>query len=246
MIGNKASQLAVLGVVIWAGLCYAQETEIEYSRERYDVIVERSPFGADPLSGTEVADKQAAATLKTLEKELRLCFLLEDQSGAVRAGFQNIKAKPGEPKSIMLMAGESFRAMKLLEIDIENSTATLQYQGKPLTFELSKDAKAARAATKKPEPQKQPQRRFGGGFRRRTPPAEEEQAVLQAQPNVPEESPDEVLRRREEVRKNLEAYQMEIIRSGMPPLPMPLTEEMDAQLVEEGVLPPIEEGEPIE
>jgi hypothetical protein len=236
---------AVLGIMLWAGLCHAQDAATEYSRERYDVIVERSPFGADPLSGTEVADKEAAATLKTLEKELRLCFLLEDQSGEVRAGFQNIKAKPGEPKSIMLMAGESFRAMKLLEIDIENSTATLQYQGKPLTFELSKTTAANRPAAKKPEPAKQPQRRFGGGFRRRTPPAEQEQAVLQPQPAVPQESPEEMARRREEVRKNLEEYQMEIIRSGMPPLPIPLTDEMDAQLVEEGVLPPVE-SEPVD
>ena len=99
MIRNKASQLAVvLGIMIWAGACHAQDADTEYSRERYDLIVERSPFGADPLSGTEVADKEAAAPLKTLEKELRLCFLLEDQTGDVRAGFQNIKAKPGEPK----------------------------------------------------------------------------------------------------------------------------------------------------
>jgi hypothetical protein len=246
MIVNRANRwAAVLGILLWAGLCHAQDDDTEYSRERYDVIVERSPFGADPLSGTEVADNKVAATLKTLEKELRLCFLLEDQSGDVRAGFQNIKAKPGEPKSIMLMAGESFRAMKLLDIDISNSTATLQYQGKPLTFELTKSKATAQAAAKKTEPEKQPQRRFGGGFRRRTPPAEQEEAVVQPQPTVPQQSPEEIALRREEVRKNLEAYQMEVIRSGMPPLPIPLTEEMDNQLVAEGVLPPVED-EPVE
>ena len=47
--------------------------------------------------------------------------------------------------------------------------------------------------------------------------------------------------RRAEVRENLREYQMEVIRSGMPPLPIPLTEEMDAQLVAEGVLPPVGE-----
>ena len=30
---------------------------------------------------------------------------------------------------------------------------------------------------------------------------------------------------------------MEVLRKGMPPLPVPLTPEMDAQLVSEGVLP---------
>jgi len=31
---------------------------------------------------------------------------------------------------------------------------------------------------------------------------------------------------------------MEVIRSGMPALPIPLTPEMDDQLVSEGILPP--------
>jgi hypothetical protein len=238
MIGSKANRLAAgFGIMVWAtAVCHAQEADTEYSRERYDVIVDRSPFGADPLNDAQVADQQANTTLKTLEKELRLCFLLESQSGDVRAGFQNIKAKPGESKSVMLMVGESFRAMKLLEVDIENSTATLQYQGKPLTFELSRGTAATKAAAKKPQPPTQPQRRFGGGFRRSTPPAEQ----AQPQPTVPKESPEEQAQRQAEVRENLQQYQMEVIRSGMPPLPIALTPEMDDQLVAEGVLPPVE------
>ena len=31
---------------------------------------------------------------------------------------------------------------------------------------------------------------------------------------------------------------MEVIRQGLPPLPIPLTPEQDSQLVKEGVLPP--------
>ncbi len=42
---------------------------------------------------------------------------------------------------------------------------------------------------------------------------------------------------KEAVWENLRQYQMEVIRSGMAPLPVPLTPEMDAQLVAEGVLP---------
>jgi hypothetical protein len=220
MIGSKINRLAAgLGMIIWAaGLCHAQETDTEYSRERYEVIIDRSPFGADPLAGSVVTDQAAAATLKTLEKELRLCFLLKSQTGDVRAGFQNI----------------------LLEVDIENSTATLQYQGKPLTFELTKGTAATKAAAKKPSPPTQPQRRFGGGFRRNTPPAEQAQPTPPPQPKVPQESPEEQARRQAEVRENLQQYQMEVIRSGMPPLPIALTEEMDNQLVAEGVLPPVE------
>gem|GEM_PF-774900 len=46
-----------------------------------------------------------------------------------------------------------------------------------------------------------------------------------------------------EAQKHLEQYQKELIRAGGekgPPLPMPVTPEMDAQLVKEGVLPPLE------
>lgn len=44
----------------------------------------------------------------------------------------------------------------------------------------------------------------------------------------------------EEVEKRLREYQMKLIREGKTPLPIPITEEMDAQLVKEGILPPVE------
>ena len=31
---------------------------------------------------------------------------------------------------------------------------------------------------------------------------------------------------------------MDVIRAGLPPLPVPLTKQMDEQLVAEGILPP--------
>jgi len=43
----------------------------------------------------------------------------------------------------------------------------------------------------------------------------------------------------EQLEKHLKEYQMEAIRKGLKPLPIPLTKEMDDQLVSEGVLPPL-------
>jgi len=210
---------------------------IAYPRERYDLIVDRAPFGVDPLAGAEPDTSAqdaalAAAAAKALEKELRLCFLLESESGEVRAGFQNLKPSPGSPASVMLMVGESFRGMKLQSIDLPNAKATLLHNGKPVTFELTKGAEAAGPAARPAPPVAVPaaQRRFGGGFRRPEPPAA-------AEPE-PQLSPEEEAKRREEVRENLRRYQMEVIRAGMPPLPIPLTQEMDDQLVAEGILPP--------
>ncbi|MBT8042674.1 MAG: hypothetical protein HKP10_03800 [Kiritimatiellales bacterium] len=212
--------------VFTAVSCHAAS---EYERERYNVIVDRSPFGTEELAAPEPdTSVQDAAAAQAASKELRLCFLLESEDGEIRAGFENKTAKAGDPKSIMLMVGESFRGMKLLNIDLENSRATLQRNGSRVLFSLTKPAAAATAAKKSVA---QPQRRFGGGFRRQPPQQPQK-------PPEPELSPEEQAKKREEVRENLRQYQMEVIRAGMPPLPIPLTQEMDDQLVSEGILPP--------
>ena len=210
---------------------------VEYTRERYEVIVDRSPFGEDPsialaqkqedaMSAKEAAE--AAKLAQQMAKKIRLCYLLEMDSGELRAGFENKGAKAGDPRSYMLRLNESIpgMAMKLTAIDVANSSATLSMNGKPVTFELTKAATPAPAAKKTAAT---PQRRFGGGFRRTQEPAK---------PPEPQLTPEEQAAKREEVRENLRQYQMEVIRKGMPPLPIPLTQEMDDQLVAEGVLPP--------
>lgn len=225
MVGTHTIKIALIisSTVLWAGLARADE---EYNPERYQVILDRSPFGEDPLSDEMVAQKQADAVAAAAAKDMRLCFLLENDDGEVRAGFQNLKPKPGDPKSVMLLEGESYREMKLLEIDLDNSSATLQLKGKPVMFTLTK-APAAKVAKKAPVA---PTRKFGGGFTQRKPPA--------APPKAAPLSPEEQARLRAETQENMRQYQMEVIRQGMPPLPVPLTQEMDDQLVSEGVLPP--------
>ncbi len=203
---------------------------VTYDRARYEVIVERAPFGAEPL--TDVEDKKESAAVRIMEKNYRLCFLMESQSGEIRAGFENLKAKKGESKSMVLKVGESINSsMKLTAVDLKNSLATLEYQGKEITFDLTKPNVSAvpKPATTE-APQQRAPRRLGAGFRRTTPPPEPE----------PELSPEEVAEQREQTRAALQEYQMEVIRQGMPPLPIQLTPEQDSQLVEEGVLPPME------
>lgn len=80
---------------------------------------------------------------------------------------------------------------------------------------------------------KQASRRFGGGFRRANPLPERE--------DVPERelTPEEQAQKREEVRGNLRQYQMELLRAGMAPLPIPLTKDMEDELVKDGTLSPI-------
>ncbi len=44
----------------------------------------------------------------------------------------------------------------------------------------------------------------------------------------------------QELTKHLREYQQTVIRQGLPALPIPLTPEEDAQLVKDGILPPLE------
>jgi hypothetical protein len=207
-----------------------------YTRERYELIVDRAPFGTEPLVDET---KQEAAAAKALEKDYRLCFLMESNDGEVRAGFQNKKAAKGQAKSVVLREGESYGTLKLLNIDLPNSSATLLYKGLEVPFKLERaKVAAAKPAAKPAQPAQpaQPSRRFGGGFRRTTPPPEPV-----AKPEPPQMTAEEIAIQREQVQQNLREYQMEVLRQGMPPLPVQLTPEQDDQLVQEGVLPPIEQ-----
>tara|TARA_X000000950_G_scaffold201614_1_gene242722 strand:+ start:2510 stop:3247 length:738 start_codon:yes stop_codon:yes gene_type:complete len=224
-----------LGLLLGYGLgvaAFAEEAPEAYGTDRYALILEREPFGQElvievPTVTPAQEIKAAQAAAKAAEKELRLCFIFETTAGEIRAGFQNKTAKPGDPKSIMLGVGESFRGMQLLSVDMAESSATLDRDGVRVNFSLAKAptpaaAKQAVAATP---------RRFGSGFRAQPQKPE-------PKPKEPELTPEQQKVRREEIQENLRQYQMEVIRAGMPPLPIPLTKEMDDQLVTEGILPP--------
>ena len=202
-----------------------------YTFNRYRIILERKPFGADPLQQggeqTSSPAQQAQTVAEEAAKQLRLCFLMEGTDGEIRAGFQNLKAKPGDSRSVILREGESFAGMKLVNIDIAGSKATLEKDGVPLVFELAKAPVPATPATRTPT-------------NMRTPPPRPARTRRPPPPPRPRLSPEEQRRRREAVRAHLQQYQMEVIRKGMPPLPIPLTPEQDAELVREGILPPRE------
>ena len=54
-----------------------------------------------------------------------------------------------------------------------------------------------------------------------------------------EEEDEEAIIREAEIQAHLQNYQKELIRQGLPPLPIPLTAKTDSELVAEGVLPPM-------
>ena len=73
-------------------------------------------------------------------------------------------------------------------------------------------------------------RKFNSGFR-------SQESTEPPKENI-KLTPQEEERRKQEIQESLRRYHMDVIRAGLPALPVPLTKEMDDQLVAEGVLPP--------
>ena len=219
-------KILILIYILFSISVFANNSE----EDRYKIIVDRKPFGQELISPEPSvlaiqAEANAIAAARSAEKELRLCFLFETTHGVIRAGFQNKVVKKGEPKSIMLAVGETFKGMKLIDVNINESTATLDRNGVKVMFSLAKAPKNPSINSKEPTG-----RKFNGGFR------------PQKSTEVPKEkiklTPQEEERRKQEIQESLRRYQMDVIRAGLPALPVPLTKEMDDQLVAEGVLPP--------
>jgi len=200
---------------------------------KYQIIIDRQPFGKELISPepsvSSIKDGATAlAAAKAAEKELRLCFIFETTQGMIRAGFQNKIVKKGEPKSIMLGVGDSFKGMKLVDVNIQESTATLDRNGVMIMFSLNKPAENSLVNLKTSST-----RKFNSGFREPNINTKvitkEKEVKLTAQQQE---------QRKQEIQESLRQYQMDVIRAGLPPLPVPLTKQMDDQLVSEGVLPP--------
>jgi len=162
MVGKyraKKSNAWIVGISL--ALCFGSFAAEKYGRERYKVILDRSPFGADPFLDAAVAPKPASQS--ALAKDMRLCMLLEGGNGDVRAGIETLADK----KSFILSIGETAKGVKLLDIDIENSQALLERDGERVLFKLDKGPSVSKALNdqkSRDERREMFARRFGGGF----------------------------------------------------------------------------------
>jgi len=187
--------------------------------ERYQIIIERRPFGEEPPEVSAPEPKQIPLS-QSFAKDLRLTMISEGPNGLLVGVIDN-KLK----KNYVLRVGQVESSIELVEADIEKSEAMLKKGNEVALFKLEEG---------QPEPltkKQQTQRSSSYQERRR--------AVLnRVNEQKKREEPQQPQLTGEALRKHLEEVQMNAIREGLPPLPLPLTPEMDAQLVEEGVLPP--------
>lgn len=200
--------------------------ELPMTYDRYAVIETRMPFG-DESAAAALAAAAAVASQPVVEsfaKILKMCAITRNRfNGKVQVGIVNTLTK----KNYFLYEGDTEDGMELVKADYESEKALVRKGAEEVWMDMTAIVASATPVVT-PAP--------GGGFARRTmapPPAP---APGPAQPEKPRLTG-------EALKEHLKNYQMDLIRAGGkkgPPLPMALTPEMDAKLVEEGVLPSVE------
>ncbi len=226
--------LILLAVVATAASAVAALQQHTFAR--YEPILERQPFGiVTPDAAAGAAGAAEVPVGPPFTKDLKMCAITEDATG-VQVGFVNVAVNP--PKSYLLRVGEMEDYIELVDADYQEEMALLRKNGEE--HWISMDGSSGMSGSAPGE---------GGAGR-------SEGGQSASSDGSRRLSYAERLRRRraervreieppglqgEDLKKHLESYQMELIRKGMPPLPMELTPEMDAQLVSEGVLPPVDD-----
>lgn len=183
--------------------------------KRYQLILDKKPFGQEPPEAEMV---QVPAS-QSFARNLRLSMLFEGPDGTTRAGIVDSSTK----KSYILRVGEPQDGLEVVEADVKSSEAMIRKGNEVALFKLEAGAGAPISKSEQSS--------------RQSSYAERRRALLQKTNEPPQPAPQTLLTG-EALKKHLENVQMDAIRNGLPPLPLPLTPEMDAQLVKEGVLPP--------
>ncbi|MBL7076465.1 MAG: hypothetical protein ISS31_03240 [Kiritimatiellae bacterium] len=228
-MNRRSYILAVL--VVLATVTVAPAALQQFAFDRYQPILDRQPFGEVQPDPSATAQKLTGPVAPPFTKDLTMCAITEDDSG-IQVGFVNVAMKP--PKSYFLRIGEMEDFIELVDADYIEEMALLRKGEEEHWISMAGPGMSASGG--------------GGG----SSPASSRSGT----PGQKQLSYKERLAQRraarvrtvkkpelegEELEKHLQDYQMDLIRKGMPPLPMELTPEMDAQLVEEGVLPPVDD-----
>jgi hypothetical protein len=208
------SHLAILILLPAVALCVTDDEGFK----RYQLILDKQPFGQEPPE----ADIVQVPASQSFARNLRLSMLFEGPDGTTRAGIVDAASK----KSYILRIGEPQDGLEVVEADVKTSEAMIRKDNEVALFKLESGTGEQISRTE------QSSRQSSYADRRR--------ALLQKieERQQPPEPPPEPTLTGDALQKHLENVQMDAIRNGLPPLPMPLTPAMDAQLVKEGVLPP--------
>ena len=220
----------VMSILVLAGLAsVAVAAPATKPFEDYQVILDRKPFGAPP--DLSQVPERVVPVSESFAATMQLSAIYELDDGNLRVAVTDKK----DNSYFSLIVGEKDDAVgiELLDADYEKGEATLQKGDEVVVLSMNDTAGGQVLNTTEREDRvKQAEaRRMSYAERRR-------QRMLERQKPVEIPKP---MYTGEELEKHLQEYQMQVIREGLPPLPVQLTPERDAQLVSEGFLPPVDE-----
>lgn len=222
----------VVTLMLWAGLAStALPAQNTFGFDRYQPIIDRAPFGAEPAAEAESVSPSAAAAADDFMKKYRLAMLVGDASQGGYAGLVDLQTK----KTVILVMGESSdTGMELLDLRTNEGEATIRYGGQSLLLKMSISSEAPPSSSSRTPLTSRGRSTTLRG--RPSPSAPSADSRTATQTVTPVTEPPRLTG--PELEKHLREYNMKAIREGMPPLPIQLTPEEDATLVSEGVLPP--------
>ncbi len=236
--------LIIVGAILGAGAAWAIVEPPSF--ERYQVILDRKPFGEPPPPAPVVEPPRNPQ--ESFARDLRISMFSDDDADGLRVGIVNDRTQ----EYFDLGLGEEESGIKLEAADEKQQTAVVSQNGQFDTITMDRGANTPLASSQWQPGQAIPAGGAGGppsagqpsggqlSYAERRKAREERRRQMLAQP------PPDPQYTGEELERHLQDYQMEVIRQGLPPLPIPLTEEMDEQLVNEGILPPREDEPPAE
>ena len=225
----------VLLIAVWTAAAVAAEAAPAVRPfADYQVILDRKPFGTPPDRSTE--PERIVPVGESFAAQLVLSGIYELDDGNLRVAVTDKK----DNSYFALMLGETnAMGIALIDADYDKEEATLQKGEETVVLSMRDPAggQVLSAAERQEKIKEAAERRLSYAERRKLRMLERQKPVEVPQPLLTGEA----------LEQHLQEYQMEVIRTGMPPLPVQLTPDRDAQLVAEGFLPPVdEEGYEIE
>lgn len=193
---------------------------------RYQIILDRAPFGS-----VQDAPAEAAAAVPPEQSFIRdwLLVAMTDEGGDLQVGLVNKQNN----NYYMVRVGEEVEGVTVLEADYEGEAVQLQ-KGSEKHWLAMGDAESGGLGSGGSGVVP------GGGVATGSDgksAASRRASRRRETTRMREVEPPKLTG--EDLQKHLQDYNVDLIRKGEPPLPIPLTKEQDDQLVKEGVLPPL-------
>jgi hypothetical protein len=206
---------------------------------KYQLILDKQLLGSEkvtppPPTRTRTAPEERAPSWA---EEYRMTMMTQDED-LVRVGLQHIR----DQTAFLLIEGREFNPetdlFQLVSANYAQSTATIRHRETEHRFDLQTMPTVPPVRVERQQESTTPIRRRPRPTIRQTGPRNRSPSAQVEDPSEKEEPTVRRFESREELEAHLQEQQMDAIRRGNPPLPIPLTEKMDDQLVREGVLPP--------